>query len=183
VVLRAPEQVTTAPLRAKSIALGAGTGVGKTDFLTQQIEFDLRVLKLTVGSIYLEQPPEETCGASPASIRGQGAPRPRRLDPEEREAAIAVAAHNASFLYDHFGACRVGRIKARIRYINKALRLQASSTSTTSRPWQAGEEDEKQALEEIMAEHRGQAQELATCSSSSRTSPPPRASPTRRAGA
>ena len=41
-------------------AVGAGTGVGKTDFLTQQIVHDMFELEQTVGVFFLEQKPKET---------------------------------------------------------------------------------------------------------------------------
>jgi twinkle protein len=39
---------------------GAGTGVGKTDWFTQQIAFDVMTLGVKTACIYLEQPPSET---------------------------------------------------------------------------------------------------------------------------
>ena len=40
--------------------VGAGTGVGKTDFLTQQIVYDMYDLEKRVGIFFLEQMPTET---------------------------------------------------------------------------------------------------------------------------
>lgn len=42
------------------ILLGAGTGVGKTDFITQQMDYDTNVLGLDVCGYLLEQAPAET---------------------------------------------------------------------------------------------------------------------------
>jgi len=39
---------------------GAGTGIGKTDFLTHQIQYDVQVLQQKVGLFFLEQKPSET---------------------------------------------------------------------------------------------------------------------------
>lgn len=41
-------------------ALGAGTGVGKTDWVTEQIAYDIKELGLSVGALFLEQQPVET---------------------------------------------------------------------------------------------------------------------------
>lgn len=53
-------QLTLGRRLGEAYALGAGTGVGKTDFLVQQIDYDTRILKERVGLILLEQDPSET---------------------------------------------------------------------------------------------------------------------------
>ena len=50
--------------------LGAGTGVGKTDFLTQQIAYDIEVLGQSVGVIFLEQKPTESAKRIAGKIAG-----------------------------------------------------------------------------------------------------------------
>jgi twinkle protein len=102
--------------------LGAGTGVGKTDFLTQQVEFDLMTLKEKVSVIFLEQQPEET------GLRIAGKHVGKRLHvpdagwtPAERDAAVdALCDNDLLDLYDHFGCAEWDRIEAHIRYLNKA---------------------------------------------------------------
>ena len=51
--------------------LGAGTGVGKTDFLTQQIAYDIEVLGQSVGVIFLEQKPTESAKRIAGKIAGK----------------------------------------------------------------------------------------------------------------
>jgi twinkle protein len=141
------------------------------------------VLGLTWASCTSSSPRRTPCGASPASLIGQGAARPRRGHPEEREAAIRkVAGTGRLFLYDHFGAAEWDVIKARIRYMVVACGCKVIVLDHLT-ALAAGEEDEKQALDKIMAELAGQAQELGHVLMFISHLATPRASRTRRAGA
>ena len=51
--------------------IGAGTGIGKTDILTQQIAYDIIELDKKVGVIYLEQPSHETVLRIASKIDGK----------------------------------------------------------------------------------------------------------------
>jgi len=102
--------------------LGAGTGVGKTDFLTQQIAYDLTTLKEKVSVIFLEQQPVETglriagkaCGRT-LHIPGSG------WTDVERDAAIdSLCSTDDLDLYDHFGCAEWDRLQSHIRYLAKA---------------------------------------------------------------
>lgn len=53
------------------IMVGAGTGVGKTDFLTQQIAYDVTVLEKPCGLFFLEQKPVETLKRVAGKIAGR----------------------------------------------------------------------------------------------------------------
>ena len=52
-------------------AFGAGVGVGKTDVFTQQIAYDIDVLKEKVGVIYLEQNVVETAQRVAGKLDGK----------------------------------------------------------------------------------------------------------------
>jgi len=102
--------------------LGAGTGVGKTDWFVQQIDYDLTELNEKVGIFFLEQTPEETvrriCGKQagqtfhiPDSGWEQG-----QLD----DAVGNLSTINGLHMYDNFGSCEWDVIEAKIRYLHHA---------------------------------------------------------------
>lgn len=98
---------------------GAGTGIGKTDFLTQQIEHDVNVLGLKVGLFMLEQPPDETAKRVAGKFAGKCFHVPDDgwtqdeliavIDRLEREDKIAF--------YDNFGSTEWDSIASTIRYL------------------------------------------------------------------
>lgn len=141
--------------------LGAGTGVGKTDFLTQQIEYDLNTLHETVGVFFLEQSPVETVQRIAGKYAGKMFHIPDSgATAEELSAAISVIEANGKlFLYDSWGATDWEVIRNKIRFLNKSegVRLFYIDHLTALA---AMEEDERVALEEIMAEMAGLTKEL-----------------------
>ena len=141
--------------------LGAGTGVGKTDFLTQQIEYDIDTLHKTVGVFFLEQSPTETVQRIAGKYAGKLFHIPDGgTTAEELSAAInALEANGKLFLYDSWGATDWSVIRNKIRYLNhgEGVRIFYIDHLTALA---AMEEDEKTALEEIMAELAGLTKEL-----------------------
>lgn len=141
--------------------LGAGTGVGKTDIMLQQIEHDLS-LGEKVGVFFLEQQTEET------GIRLAGKWAKKRFHiPDagwteaERQAAIdAVSQDDRVFLYDSFGATDWGRIRDTIRYLKHAEGVRIFYLDHLTALAAAHEKDEKDALEEIMEEQGSLVKEL-----------------------
>jgi len=141
-------------------AFGAGTGVGKTDLFTQSIAYDLLDLSLTVGVLYLEQPPVETI----RRIAGKAAHKvlhvPGKATVEERRAAIKLLADTQRLhLYDNFGSTSWDTVKAKIRYMAIGLGCQMIYLDHLT-ALVAGEEDERKALDSIMAEMAALALEL-----------------------
>jgi twinkle protein len=137
---------------------GAGTGIGKTDFLTQQIDYDISVLGQKVGLIFLEQKPKETV------VRVAGKNKGKRFHvpdgtwtPEERKAAVAEMLGKV-VLYDSFGQTDWEVIAAKIRYMALAegIRIFYLDHLTAM----ADTADEKGSLEQIMKEMAGLANEL-----------------------
>lgn len=140
--------------------LGAGTGVGKTDVFTQCIAYDVLTLGKTVGAVYLEQPPVETVRRVAGKTVGKIFHVPGASTPEElAEAVRALGDTNRFYLYDHFGSSSWEIIKQRIRYMVVSLGCEHiyldHLTALVSQ-----EEDERKALDRIMSELAGQAQEL-----------------------
>ena len=141
-------------------AFGAGTGVGKTDLFTQSIAHDLIALGLTVGVLYLEQPPVETVRRIAGKVVGKVMHVPGRATVLERREAIAVLVKTQRLhLYDNFGATDWEVVKAKIRYMAVALGCKVIYLDHLT-ALVAGEEDERKALDKIMAELASLALEL-----------------------
>ena len=103
-------------------AIGAGTGVGKTDFLTQQIVHDMYELEKTVGVFFLEQRPAETA----IRIAGKQAGKQFHIPDgdwtkEDRGVALdELMDHDRLRMYDSFGTCEWDTIKSNIEYMHHA---------------------------------------------------------------
>jgi twinkle protein len=143
------------------IGLGGGTGCGKTDFVTQQIAYDVMELGLTVGVIYLEQGVGETgrriagkIGHKRFHVPGDG------WTQEELKASWgALKATGRLHLYDNWGAMDWATIRSKIRYMVTALGVQVCYLDHLT-ALAAAEDDERKALEKILAEAAGDAQAL-----------------------
>lgn len=132
-------------------AIGAGTGIGKTDFLTQQIEYDLSTLKEKVGVFFLEQQPDETGKRIAGKHAGKLFHIPGDWTTEELDKALdELGADNSIFFYDHFGSTDWDIIENTIRYLahSEGVRIFYLDHLTALA---AGQEDERKALEDIMA--------------------------------
>lgn len=95
----------------------AGSGIGKTTFVSEIAYHLKQVLGKTVGYIALEEPPEETM------LRMMGIHCNRRLyvDPkqltrEEYEKAFKEVTDRL-FLYDHFGSQEAGTLLSKMNYL------------------------------------------------------------------
>lgn len=100
-------------------ALGAGTGVGKTDFFTQTMMHFVTVHKEKIGVISLEQSPGETGLRLAGKIAKIPLHVPDRWDEVEFDKAFdeITTGDEKVFLYDHFGSAEWDLIKARIEYL------------------------------------------------------------------
>lgn len=145
------------------ISLGAGTGIGKTDFLTECILWDLEEHKLNVGVLMLEQAPRETIQRIAGKLAGKKFHVPKDdagWTVEELESAMTRLEENAGlYLYDSFGSIDWETIEQRMRYLAiscgcKHIYLDHLTALA------AHAEDERRAIEEIMADLAGMAKEL-----------------------
>lgn len=99
--------------------VGAGTGVGKTDFLTQQIVYDMYKLEEKVGVFFLEQMPVETA----VRIAGKHAGKQFHIPngdwtKEERATALdELMEADRLRMYDSFGVCEWDVVKSNIEYL------------------------------------------------------------------
>lgn len=142
-------------------ALGAGTGIGKTDAFAEIIAHMLGHHNKKVGVFSLEQQPRETA----TRILGKLASKPFHVpggDWTMEEFEEAWDTHITSgnlFLYDSFGVNEWEAVKSKIRYLRDAedVRYFFLDHLTALAAWQ---EDERKALEQIMADMAGLVQEV-----------------------
>lgn len=139
---------------------GAGSGVGKTDLFTQTIAYDAVTLRKKVGVLYLEQPVVETAKRIAGKFAGKRFHVPdKSWTQDELTAAVdAVDANDNVLLFDAFGATSWEVIGPMIRYMAAMGCEHIFLDHLTALA--AAENDEKTALERIMAELAGMAQEL-----------------------
>ncbi len=142
-------------------ALGAGTGVGKTDVFTQIIAHDALVLKVKCGVIYLEQPVVETARRIAGKVVGKRfhVPDGSWSQDELRSALDTLTSSGNVFLYDHFGQMDWETVESRIRYMAVGLGCRHIFLDHLT-ALAAGAEDERKVLEDVMARIAGLAQEL-----------------------
>ena len=147
------------------IALGAGTGIGKTDFLTQQVEFDVNTLGEKVALFFLEQQPYETVRRLAGKMVGRKFHIPSHEDEnpwtqEELEEAVdALASNDNVRMFDHFGSADWTLIEDTIRYLyhSEGIRIFYVDHLTALA---AHADDERKELEKVMAEIGGLVKEL-----------------------
>lgn len=142
-------------------AFGAGTGVGKTDLLTEQIQFDLVQLEQPVAVFALEQQPAETVKRIAGKMAGKRfhVPDGSWEQAELIDALDSLEKADRLFLYDSFGATDWEVIKNTIRFLAHAegVRLFYLDHLTALA---AAEDDERMALERIMSEMGALVKEL-----------------------
>jgi twinkle protein len=139
-------------------AFGAGTGIGKTDFLTQEIAFDVEVLKQKVGLVFLEQQPKETAARVAGKIKGKRFHVPDGSWTREERLEAVRELEGKVYLYDSFGETAWDVVQAKIRYMAHAEGIRIFYVDHLSA--MADTSDERGSLEQIMKEMAGLAQEL-----------------------
>lgn len=137
---------------------GAGTGVGKTDFLTQQIAFDVAQLGEKVGCLFLETPVVELG----KRIAGKLAAKQFHIPDadwtqEELEEAIEQMRGKVT-MYDSFGQADWEVVKGHIRYMAVALGIRIIYLDHLTAL--ADPDDERGSLEKLMGELAGMSMEL-----------------------
>lgn len=147
------------------IALGAGTGVGKTDFITQQVEFDINQLGEKVGIFFYEQQPFESVRRLAGKMKG----RRFHIPPDEGtnpwtqdelvEAVDDLERDDRLFMYDHFGSTEWSLTEDTIRYLyhSEGVRIFYVDHLTALA---SHADDERKELERVMADIGGLVKEL-----------------------
>lgn len=141
------------------IGFGAGTGIGKSDLFAAMIDYDTRVLGVSVGVLSLEQDVTETARRIAGKAIGKALHVPDgSWTEEELEGAIAALEKLPLALYDSFGAIDWETISSRIRYLAQVEGCQHIYLDHLT-ALAAAEDDERKALEKIMAEMAGMAKQ------------------------
>lgn len=139
--------------RGECYAIGAGTGVGKTDVLTQQIEHDLITLKQKVGVFFLEQAPVETAKRVAGKHAGKCFHVPGDGWTQEELVATLNKMEESGqlFLNDHFGMLDWDSIRESIRFLHHAHGVDLFYLDHLT-ALASGNGDERLELERIMAQ-------------------------------
>lgn len=139
-------------------ALGAGTGVGKTDFITQQVEYDINTLGLSVGVLFLEQKPVETAKRIAGKAAGKRFHVPDSgWEQEELERSLEELRGKVMF-YDSFGQTEWDAVKAKVRYMAVSAGIKVFYIDHLTA--MADTSNERESLEQITKEMAGLANEL-----------------------
>ena len=138
--------------------LGAGTGVGKTDFLTQQIAYDITTLGMKVGTVFLEQKPTETAKRVAGKIKGRRFHVPNSGWSKEELVDAVQGLNGKLVMYDSFGETEWDVIKGKIRFMAVAEGIELIYLDHLTA--MADTTDERGSLEQIMKEMAGLANEL-----------------------
>jgi twinkle protein len=145
----------------ETYGFGAGTGIGKTDLLTQQVQYDVDVLNEKVGLFFLEQQPEETGKrvAGKFAKKRFHVPDGSWEQAELLEVIDRLDQDDRVFFYRNFGATDWNVIKGAIKYLAMAEGVRIFYLDHLT-ALAAAEEDEKKGLERIMADMALLAQSL-----------------------
>ena len=140
-------------------AFGAGVGVGKTDVFTQQIAYDIDVLKKKVGVIYLEQNVVETAQRVAGKLDGRlyHIPDADWTRDEYIRSVDSLEARKQLFMMEHFGAMDWKTVKNIMKYFAKAYDIEHIYLDHLT-ALSANEQDERRALDGIMADMASLAQ-------------------------
>lgn len=112
-------QLTFGRRPGETYYFGAGTGVGKTDFFTQQVAYDIFDLNLKTAVIYLEQSPAETGKRIAGKVAGKLFHIPDGTwEQDDLLATFDLIEGTGNLLLGgNFAAADWERISSRIRYL------------------------------------------------------------------
>jgi len=139
-------------------AFGAGTGVGKTDFMTQQIAFDVTELNKACGVIYLEAKPSETGKRIAGKVDGQRYHIPEAGWNTEQLKVTLGNLKGKVFFYDSWGETDWDVVRGKVRYMATSLGVDRIFLDHLTA--MADTSNEKESLEQLMKELATLANEL-----------------------
>lgn len=139
-------------------AFGAGTGCGKTDIITQQISYDVTVLKESVGVIFLESKPVEVGKRIAGKVDGKRYHVPDGDWDKDQLKATLQGLKGRVVFYDNWGDTEWDVVKKKIRFmaVSRGIKLIYLDHLTAM----ADTSNEKESIEQMMKEMAGLANEL-----------------------
>lgn len=139
------------------VALGAGVSVGKTDFVTQSIAYDIKH-NFSVGTFMLEQQTRETLLRIAGKLDGQHYHLPdNNTDPKQLENTITNI--NGLYIYDNFGSIDWDTISSKIRFMHHNYGVEHFYIDNLT-ALNAHASDERRNLDGLMADVAALAKEL-----------------------
>jgi twinkle protein len=130
--------------------LGAGTGVGKTDVLTQQIAYDIGVLNEKVGTIFLEQKPKETVSRIAGKLAHKRFHIPDGTWSQDELNEAVDMLNGKVVMLDSFGQTDWKVVQNKIRFMVESENIRIVYLDHLTAMAEAG--NEKDSLEAIMKE-------------------------------
>lgn len=143
-------------------AIGAGTGIGKSDLLAETVVHLVQEHKQTVGYFALEQTPTETALRLVGKLIDKPIHKPDvEKDPAEVDRAYRVLGDKVH-LYDSFGANDYESVKEKIEFLAHAYNVKFFFLDHLT-ALAASEEDERKGLDTIMADLGALVKRLNVC--------------------
>ena len=137
--------------------IGAGTGIGKTDFLVQQVAYDIQN-GIKPGVLFLEQDAGETVLRVAGKIDQSAYHVPDAVWTHKQRKAAVEGLDGKMLLYDSWGGTEWDVIKSKIRYMAVAEDVRVIYLDHLTAL--ADTSNERESLEGIMKELAGMAHEL-----------------------
>lgn len=139
---------------------GGGTGCGKSTVFKQIAKHIVETEGAPVGMVMLEEPPAMTAKTLAGMFMGKRVHVPDvEYDREELKRTLQ-GLEGKVFMYEHFGAMSFEVIKQKIRYMVRALGVRDIFLDHLTALAAAIEDDERKAIDKIMAELSSLTQEL-----------------------
>jgi len=145
--------------RREVYGFGAGTGVGKSD-LFKEVMLHLINLGNKVGCVALEEHPAHTLKVLAGKAMGRRVHIPGTEVPQADLAAAIQQLSGKVYFYNHFGAAAWDTIKDKIKYMVTALGCRDIFLDHLTALAAAIDEDERKAIDAIMADLSALAQQL-----------------------
>ncbi|MEW5249931.1 toprim domain-containing protein [Microbulbifer sp. 2201CG32-9] len=146
--------------RGELYGFGGGTGCGKSTIFKQIATFVNETEGLPIGGIFLEEPAKLTAKTLAGMKMRQRVHVPGVDYDRELLKATLQGMSGKVFLYDHFGSMGWDTIKQRIRYMAVACGIKDIFLDHLTALAAAVDDDERKAIDKIMAELSALCQEL-----------------------
>lgn len=146
--------------RGELYGFGGGTGCGKSTVFKQIAKHVLEVDNLPVGMLMLEEPPSLTAKTLAGMIMHTRVHVPGVEYDKDTLRSTLESLSGRVFLYDHFGSMSFEVIREKIRFMVRALGVKDIFLDHLTALAAAIDDDERKAIDKIMAELSSLTQEL-----------------------